>query len=528
MPCRALFTEVYMKDNIVNNESYIIEMRDIVKRFGKTVANDHASLKVRKGEIHAILGENGAGKTTLMSILYGLYLPDEGEILFDGSPVKIKDSAKAISLGIGMVHQHFMLVQPFTVVENIILGNEPLNKFGKLDLKTATEKVGDLARQYGLQLDLQAKIEDISVGMQQRVEILKALYRGAEVLILDEPTAALTPLEIEELGVIMKNLCAEGKTIIIITHKLNEIKEFADRCTIMRHGQTVSTFDVAEVSIQTMANEMVGRQVDFVINKSAFYPKQTLLEVSDLHAKDYRDVEVLNGLSLEVRAGEIVGIAGVDGNGQSELAEILSGLKKAESGKITLNGKDIFNATPKQIFDAGLSNIPEDRQKYGLILDLPVAQNLVIQNVDREPYSKKGIMQYENIERYAQRQIDRYDIRPYDSAPRPARSLSGGNQQKVIVAREMENAKDVLVAVNPTRGLDVGAIEYVHRYLVNWREQEKGLLLISFDLDEIMSLSDTILVIFKGQIVAKFNAKDADVNTLGLYMTSGGKTNEKE
>lgn len=498
-----------------------VEMRGITKVFGSVKANHNARLSVFRGEIHAILGENGAGKTTLMNILYGLCQPTSGEVFVNGEKVVMRSPEQAITLGIGMVHQHFMLVPPFTVVENIILGHEPTRSLGRVDRACAVKKVQELSRRYGLMIDPDARIQDISVGMQQRVEILKALYRGADILILDEPTAALIPQEIAELTAIMKGLAAEGKTILIITHKLKEIKAMADRCTVMRRGAYVGTVDVDKVSIQEMAAMMVGRPVEFTTAKGEAAPGAPVLQITGLCARDYRGVDILKSLDLTVRRGEIAGIAGIDGNGQTELSEILTGLRRADSGSITLNGADAFNQPPRRLFELGVSCIPEDRQKYGLILDLSVAQNLVIQNIDAPPFSKRGRLQYDAIQAHAQEESARFDIRPAGCEGRPARTLSGGNQQKVIVAREVLNCKDLLIAVNPTRGLDVGAIEYVHRYLVAHRDKGKAVLLISFELDEIMNLSDTIHVIFGGRIVGSLPGAEADEERLGLMMAGG-------
>ncbi|MDO4632393.1 MAG: ABC transporter ATP-binding protein [Eubacteriales bacterium] len=499
-------------------------MKDIVKTFGSFVANDHVNLTVHKGEVHAILGENGAGKSTLMNVLYGLYHPTSGTIEIDGKEVRIDSPQKAIDLGIGMVHQHFMLVQPFTVTENIILGTEP-TKGIVVDTKKAREKIVELSDRYNLKVDPDAKIEDISVGMQQRVEILKVLYRNAEYLILDEPTASLTPQEITELIDIIHHLTADGKSVILITHKLKEIKAVADYCTIIRRGKYINTVDVSECDENKLAAMMVGRDVEFTVEKKEMTPGEVVLDVKDLHAKDYRKVEILKGLNLNVRRGEIVGLAGVDGNGQSELVEIITGLKKAESGEITMNGESIFNLTPKEIFDKSVTSIPEDRQKHGLVLDFSVAENLILQNFYKEPYAKSGILQNAAIEEHAGEMIEKFDIRPADSSQRPAGTLSGGNQQKVIIAREVTNDADLLIAVNPTRGLDVGAIEFVHKYIVEQRNKNKAILLVSFELDEIMNLSDRIEVIFDGQIVGSVPGKGADEKELG-FMMAGGKKNE--
>ena len=498
----------------------VIEMRNIVKKFGDFVANDGINLTVHKGEIHAILGENGAGKSTLMNQLYGLLKPTSGEILVNGKPIEMNTPRDAIDAGIGMVHQHFMLVQPFTVTENIVLGDEPL-KGMTLDIKKARENVIDISKRYGLSVDPDAKIEDISVGMQQRVEILKALYRGADILILDEPTSSLTPQEIVELIEIMHNLTADGKSILLITHKLKEIKESADFCTIIRAGKYIQTVDVDTVDENDLASLMVGRKVTFKVDKPPMEPGRIVLNVKDLHGLDYRGVEILKGLDLEVRAGEIVGIAGIDGNGQTELVEILTGLRKGTSGTAEVNGVSVFNKTPSFGFEHGVSSIPADRQKHGLVLDFSIEDNLILQNYNVTPFAKNSILQRDPISRHATQSIETYDIRPSGSEKRPAGTLSGGNQQKVIIAREVQNDKDLLIAVNPTRGLDVGAIEYVHKYIVDQRNKGKAVLLVSFELDEIMSLSDIIDVIFDGKIVGTIPASEADENQLGLMMAGG-------
>ena len=503
----------------------VIEMKEIVKKFGDFTANDHVNLTVHKGEVHAILGENGAGKSTLMNVLYGLYRPTSGTIAINGREVVLTSPKHAIELGIGMVHQHFMLIQPFTVTENIVLGVEP-KKGIVLDKAEARKRVVELSEKYGMKVDPDAKIEDISVGMQQRVEILKVLYRGADTLILDEPTASLTPQEIDELMEIIRNLTADGKSVILITHKLKEITACSDYCTIIRAGKYIQTVKVGEVDENKLAALMVGRDVNFVVDKQEQKPGETALEVKDLHAKDYRDVEILKGLNLKVRKGEIVGLAGVDGNGQTELVEILTGLKKAESGQITMLGQDVFNKTPTEIFDAGISSIPADRQKHGLILDFSIEDNLILQHFDKEPFSKKGILNRKEIRTNATELMEKFDVRPRNSEAKPAGTLSGGNQQKVIIAREVTNDKDLLIAVNPTRGLDVGAIEFVHKYIVEQRNKGRAVLLVSFELDEIMSLSDRIEVIFDGQIIGSVNGSDADEKELG-FMMAGGKQNEK-
>ena len=509
------------KENVDMNVP-VIEMRNIVKKFGDFVANDGINLTVHKGEIHAILGENGAGKSTLMNQLYGMFKPTSGQILVNGKPIEMNSPRDAIDAGIGMVHQHFMLVQPFTVTENIVLGTEP-QKGIMLDMVTARKNVVEISEKYGLSIDPDAKIEDISVGMQQRVEILKALYRGADILILDEPTSSLTPQEIVELIQIMHNLTRDGKSIILITHKLKEIKESADYCSIIRAGKYISTVDVDQVTENDLASMMVGRKVTFSVDLPEIEKGPVVLDVKDLHGLDYRGVEILKGLDLQVHAGEIVGIAGIDGNGQTELVEILTGLRKATKGEATVNGVSIYNKTPRFGFDHGVSSIPADRQKHGLLLDFSIEDNLILQNYGEAPFSNKSILKRDPIFKHATDSIKQYDIRPGESEKRPAGTLSGGNQQKVIIAREVQNDKDLLIAVNPTRGLDVGAIEYVHQYIVQQRNKGKAVLLVSFELDEIMSLSDVIDVIFDGRIVCSIPGSEANENDLGLMMAGGKK-----
>lgn len=509
-----------MSKEHVDMNTPVIEMRNIVKKFGSFTANDGINLTVHKGEIHAILGENGAGKSTLMNQLYGLFKPTSGDILVHGKKIEMNNPRDAIDAGIGMVHQHFMLVQPFTVTENIVLGTEPV-KGVKLDMETARRNVVEISERYGLSIDPDAKIEDISVGMQQRVEILKALYRGAETLILDEPTSSLTPQEILDLIKIMHSLTADGKSIIIITHKLKEIKESADFCTIIRLGKYIDTVDVDKVTEDDLASMMVGRNVNFTVDKPEQEPGRVVLDVKDLHGFDYRGVEILKGLNLQVRAGEIVGIAGIDGNGQTELVEIITGLMKGASGQVLVNDVDVFNKPPRYGFEHGVSSIPADRQKHGLVLEFSVEDNLILQNYGEKPYSEKTLLKRPVITQHAAESIEKYDIRPSGCTDRPAGTLSGGNQQKVIIAREVQNDKDLLIAVNPTRGLDVGAIEYVHKYLVEQRNKGKAVLLVSFELDEIIGLSDIIKVIFDGQIVSSMPGRDADENVLGLLMAGG-------
>ena len=508
----------------VDMNTPVIEMRGIVKRFGNFTANDGIDLTVHKGEIHAILGENGAGKSTLMNQLYGLYKPSSGDIFVNGKKVEFNNPRGAIAVGIGMVHQHFMLVQPFTVTENIILGLES-RKGITLDMETARKNVVEISERYGLAIDPDAKIEDISVGMQQRVEILKALYRGADILILDEPTSSLTPQEILELITIMQKLTEDGKSILLITHKLKEIKESADFCSIIRLGKYIGTVDVSNASENDLASMMVGRQVTFTVDKPDQLPGDVVLDVKELHGVDYRGIEILKGLNLQVRRGEIVGVAGIDGNGQTEMVEIITGLRKGTAGQILVNGVDVFNKPPHFGFAHGVSSIPADRQKHGLVLDFSVEDNLILQNYGNPPYSHKGKLNRESIFTHASESVEKYDIRPGHCEKRPAGTLSGGNQQKVIISREVQNEKDLLIAVNPTRGLDVGAIEYVHKYIVDQRNKGKAVLLVSFELDEIMSLSDKIDVIFNGEIVSSVAGKEANENMLGLMM-AGGKKHE--
>ena len=502
-----------------------VDMKNITMMFGSFKANDEVCLSVPPQTIHAILGENGAGKSTLMNVLYGLLTPTSGEIFIKGKKTAIASPSHAIQLGIGMVHQHFMLVGPFTVTENIVLGMEPVKGPGVLDLKKAKKDVKEISDRYGLDVNPDAKVEDISVGMQQRAEILKVLYRGADILILDEPTSSLTPQEIEDLGKIMKNLVREGKTVIIITHKLAEIKEMADHCTIIRAGKTIDTVKVSGVTEQDLASMMVGRDVRFSVDKKPASPKDLVLEVTDLTVKDAWGHDAVSGMNLKVRAGEIIGIAGVDGNGQSEFVSALTGLRKAESGTILMHGKNLINKSPRALFEEGVSSIPEDRQKHGLVLDFSVAENLVLQNISERTFSRRGFLKKSEITQHAKDLIDQYDVRPRGCETGKAASLSGGNQQKVIIAREVTNNKDLLICVNPTRGLDVGAIEYVHKYIVAQRDAGKAVLLISFELEEIMNLSDRIDVMFRGKIAGSVDGKDADRDALGLMM-AGGVRNE--
>ncbi|MGK9266630.1 ABC transporter ATP-binding protein [Bacillus inaquosorum] len=497
---------------------YVIEMLNIRKEFPGIVANDNINLQVKKGEIHALLGENGAGKSTLMNVLFGLYQPERGEIRVRGKQVHINSPNKANDLGIGMVHQHFMLVDTFTVAENIILGKEP-KKFGRIDRKRAAQEVQDISDRYGLQINPKAKVADISVGMQQRAEILKTLYRGADILIFDEPTAVLTPHEIKELMQIMKNLVNEGKSIILITHKLKEIMEVCDRVTIIRKGKGIKTLDVRDTNQDDLASLMVGREVSFKTKKKAAQPGAEVLAIDGMTVKDTRGVEAVRNLSLSVKAGEIVGIAGVDGNGQSELIEALTGLRKTDSGTITLNGKQIQNLPPRKVTESGIGHIPQDRHKHGLVLDFPIGENMVLQSYYKKPYSAFGVFVLHKGDMYkkARSLISEYDVRTPDEYTH-ARALSGGNQQKAIIGREIDRNPDLLIAAQPTRGLDVGAIEFVHKKLIEQRDAGKAVLLLSFELDEIMNLSDRIAVIFEGHIIASVDPQDTTEQELGLLM----------
>ncbi|MEK5146630.1 ABC transporter ATP-binding protein [Psychrobacillus sp. FSL K6-4615] len=501
---------------------YVIEMLGIRKEFGSFVANDNITLQLKKGEIHALLGENGAGKSTLMNVLFGLYQPEAGEIKVKGKTVKVTDPNVANDLGIGMVHQHFMLVENFTVTENIILGNE-LTKAGMVNIKDAAKKIQKLSEMYGLDVDPNAKIEDISVGMQQRVEILKTLYRGADILIFDEPTASLTPQEINELIQIMKRLIQEGKSIILITHKLKEIMDVSDRVTVIRKGEGIGTVITAETNPNELASLMVGRQVEFKTVKSEANPTDDTLVVKDLVVADYRGIDKVKGLNLTVRKGEILGIAGIDGNGQSELIEAITGLRKVKAGSVSINGKDITNKKPRKITEAGVGHIPQDRHKHGLVLDFSIGHNIALQTYYQKPISKSGIMNYKKVSELAQKVINDFDVRTQGEHT-PARALSGGNQQKAIIGREVLRDPDLLIAALPTRGLDVGAIEFIHQRLIEQRDNGKAVLLLSFELDEVMNVSDRIAVIYDGQIVDTLLPKETSEQELGLLM-AGQKKN---
>lgn len=499
---------------------YAVEMIGITKRFPGIVANDNITLRLKKGEIHALLGENGAGKSTLMSVLFGLYKPEEGYIMKDGVRVSINDPNDANALGIGMVHQHFKLVEIFTVLDNIILGIEP-NTAGFLEKKEARRRVVELSEKYGLFIEPEAKIEDITVGMQQRTEILKMLYRNNEILIFDEPTAVLTPQEIEELMQIMRSLAAEGKSILFISHKLNEIMEVADRCTVLRKGKCVGTVEVAGTTKEELCRMMVGREVEFAVQKAEARPGDVILDVQNISvaSKLHRRQLAVKNVSFSVRAGEIVCIAGIDGNGQTELAYGITGLEPLASGKLMMRGKDITKASIRSRGLDGMSHIPEDRHKYGIILDYTLEDNLVLQRYFEPQFTgRAGFLKRKAIRAYADRLIEKYDVRAGRGAATPARGMSGGNQQKAIVAREIDRDPQLLVAVQPTRGLDVGAIEFIHKQLVAQRDEGHAVLLISLELEEVMNVSDRILVMYEGEIVGEFDPKTTTVEELGLYM----------
>lgn len=497
---------------------YVVEMLHITKDFPGIRANDDITLQLKRGEIHALLGENGAGKSTLMSILFGLYNPDGGSIRINGKEAKIKDPNDANAYGIGMVHQHFKLVHNFTVLENIILGVET-TKRGVLQKAQAKEKVIALSKKYGLQVDPDAVVQDITVGMQQRVEILKMLYRDNDVLIFDEPTAVLTPQEIGELMDIMRGLTKEGKSILFITHKLNEIKEAADRCTVLRKGRYIGTVEVPATSVDEMARMMVGRKVSFAVEKSPAIPKEAALVVQNVTISGKQGHKnPVNDISFTVRQGEIVALAGIDGNGQSELVYALAGLTPIKEGKIFLGNDDISQLTVRKRNDMGIAHIPEDRHKDGLVLDYNLAENLVLKSYHTPQFNTKGFLKFKDIYGYSDELIDQFDIRSGQGSYSIVRSMSGGNQQKAIVAREISLNPDLLIAVQPTRGLDVGAIEYIHKQLIRQRDEGKAVFMVSLELDEVLNVADRILVIFEGQIVADVDAKNATPEELGLYM----------
>jgi len=497
----------------------VIEMREITKVFGEFVANDKINLELRKGEIHALLGENGAGKSTLMNMLAGLLEPTSGEIVVNGQVVKLDSPSKAASLGIGMVHQHFMLVEAFTVAENIILGSE-LTKNGVLDIARATREINELSERYGLAVDPSAKVADISVGAQQRVEILKTLYRGADILIFDEPTAVLTPSEIDELMAIMKNLVKEGKSIILITHKLDEIRAVSDRVTVIRRGKSIETVEIAGATNADLAEMMVGRSVSFKTEKQEAQPKEVILSIKDLVVNENRGVPAVKNLSIDVRAGEIVGIAGIDGNGQSELIQAITGLRKIESGSVELKGQSIVGLHPRQITEMSVGHVPEDRHRDGLVLEMMISENIALQTYYKEPLSKKGILNYTNIIGYAKQLMQEFDVRAASEIV-PASALSGGNQQKAIIAREVDRNPDLLIVSQPTRGLDVGAIEYIHKRLIQERDNGKAVLVVSFELDEILNVSDRIAVIHDGKIQGIVTPETTNKQELGVLMAGG-------
>ena len=497
----------------------VIEMREITKIFGEFVANDKINLELRKGEIHALLGENGAGKSTLMNMLAGLLEPTSGEIVVNGKSEKLDSPSKAASLGIGMVHQHFMLVEAFTVAENIILGSEVTNK-GVLDLKKANADILELSERYGLAVDPTAKVEDISVGAQQRVEILKTLYRGADILIFDEPTAVLTPAEILELMEIMKTLVKEGKSIILITHKLDEIRAVADRVTVIRRGKSIQTVGIEGATNKDLAEMMVGRSVSFVTEKEEAQPKEVVLAISDLVVNENRGVPAVKELSLDVRAGEIVGIAGIDGNGQSELIQAITGLRKVKSGSIKIKGQEVVGLSPRKITEMNVSHVPEDRHRDGLVLEMMLSENIALQTYYKEPLSKNGVLNYNQINSYARKLMEEFDVSAANEIV-PASALSGGNQQKAIIAREVDRNPDLLIVSQPTRGLDVGAIEYIHKRLIDERDKGKAVLVVSFELDEILNLSDRIAVIHDGKIQGIVKPSETNKQELGILMAGG-------
>ena len=504
---------------------YVIEMLHITKEFPGIRANDDITLQLKKGEIHALLGENGAGKSTLMSVLFGLYQPEHGTILKNGQPVTIRDPNDANALHIGMVHQHFKLVECYTVLDNIILGVEP-TRFGFLQKQQAREKVQSLSERYGLKVDLDAKVEDITVGMQQRTEILKMLYRDNEILIFDEPTAVLTPQEIEELMAVMKNLAAEGKSILFISHKLSEIMAVADRCTVLRKGKCIGTVNTADTTPEALSAMMVGRQVELTIDKAPAKPGEVVLEVSHLTVPSkVHKGNAVKDVSFTVRRGEILCLAGIEGNGQTQLVHALTGLSRVGGGSVKLLGQDITHATVRRRSRAGMSHIPEDRHKHGLVLDYTLEENMVLQRYWQPEFQKAGFLNFPAMRAYSDRLIEQYDVRSGQGSLTPARAMSGGNQQKAIVAREIDKDPELLVAVQPTRGLDVGAIEYIHHQILAVRDAGKAVLLVSLELDEVMNLSDRILVMYEGELVGQFDPKTVTVEELGLYM-AGAKRME--
>ena len=508
-------------------DNYVIEMRHITKIFPGIIANDDINLGLRKGEIHALLGENGAGKSTLMSVLFGLYQPEKGEILRNGEVVKITDPNEATKLGIGMVHQHFKLVECFTVLDNIILGAED-SKMGFVQKAQARKKVIELSERYGLNVDVDAYISDITVGMQQRTEILKMLYRDNEILIFDEPTAVLTPQEIDELMLIMKNLKAEGKSILFISHKLNEIMAVADRCSVLRKGKYIGTVYTKDTNKEALSAMMVGRDVKFAVDKDPAKPGKTVLQINNMVVKSRtHSKNAVNDVTLNVREGEIVCIAGIDGNGQTEFVQALTGLEKVESGSVNLLGEDITHKSIRYKNTHGISHVPEDRHKHGLVLDFTLEQNMVLQRYFEPQFSNHGFIKFNEVRNYADKLIEDYDVRSGQGPITTARSMSGGNQQKAIVAREMDRDHKLLIAVQPTRGLDVGAIEDIHSKIVAKRDKGDAVLLVSLELEEVMNLSDRIYVMYEGEIVGEVDPKKITVQELGLYM-SGAKRDDKK
>ncbi|WP_297436335.1 ABC transporter ATP-binding protein [uncultured Clostridium sp.] len=515
--------------------SYVVEMLNIRKEFAGIVANDDITLTLKKGEVHALLGENGAGKSTLMSVLFGMYKPERGQIKIDGKEVKITNPSKANEYGIGMVHQHFKLVENFTVTENIILGNEP-KKFGiMLDKEVAAKKILEISKKYNLNIDPNAKIEDISVGMQQRVEIIKMLYRDARVLIFDEPTAVLTPQEINELMNIIRDLIKEGKSVIIITHKLREIKAVADRCTVIRKGKYIGTVDVKDTSEADMAKMMVGREVSFKVEKKDATPSEAVLKINNLSVNNKKKVLGLKDFSVEVKFGEILAIAGVEGNGQTELVEAITGMRKIISGSIEYKGESITTLSIRDRIDKGIAHIPEDRHKHGLVLDYNLEDNMILRAYKNKPFSNKGIINRKAIREHAKKIIEAFDVRSGEGAKSLTRSMSGGNQQKAIIGREIEMNPELLIAVQPTRGLDVGSIEYIHSRLIEERDKGKAILLISLELDEVLNVADRIAVVNGGELIGIVNSNETDENEVGLMMAGikkekvsakGGSTNE--
>ena len=511
-----------------HSSEYIIEMLHITKEFPGIKANDDVTLQLKKGEIHALLGENGAGKSTLMSVLFGLYQPEKGEIYFNGKKVEIRNPNDATALGIGMVHQHFKLVEVFTVLDNIILGAET-TKLGFIQKKEARAKVKALSEKYGLTVDLDAKVEDITVGMQQRVEILKMLYRDNDILIFDEPTAVLTPQEIDELMATMREFAKEGKSILFISHKLNEIMAVADRVTVLRKGKGIGTIETKGTTAQELSNMMVGRPVQLQVSKVPAKPGATILKVEDLTAPSrvHKNKNAVNGVSFEVRSGEIVCIAGIDGNGQTELVGAITGLGKINSGKITLCGEDISKASIKHR-GGNMSHIPEDRHKHGLILDFSLEDNMVLQRFKEPQFQSRGFINRQAVREYSDRLIEKFDVRSGQGSETIARSMSGGNQQKAIIARELDRDKELVMAVQPTRGLDVGAIEFIHAQLVEERDKGRAIMLVSLELEEVLSLSDRILVMYEGEIVGELDPAKTNAQELGLYMSGAKREDRKE